>query len=436
MSLKFLRYPRPFNYESLSNYIYRLARENYCQESWIYNELKLSTFTRISDFNYEYKDNVLDLISKATQNYIEDIKNMTVHRFSFGSWPVRYGFKASLSYINIVDSNHSKFCPLCLREQYYHRIFWSLYPISVCINHNSYLYTKCSVCGKNVTCKEIIFGKCDCGFSLIESKPIYCNDAIILRSQKRIYKMFRLYDICDHINLDEVISHEFYVSIVQHLKLIMKEYKITDFFGQYKYLPDRLKTFTTQIYAEYLIESWPDNFLNLISFFNKDYFISISNSINPLYIILGLEDIIKKNNFLYNALWIYFQKNYNIHFFRNILKTSIIEGKYISVTIAAKYFQMNYRSIIKNFNIYRLNNIDYVSIEDILYVLLVFVKRGTLFNKEIGYININHYKLKSMPSLTIYDIYKLVIKGNIVVKIDPFKEGFSMIYIKESDIFC
>jgi len=441
MSLQFLQYPKPFEYESLGNYIYRLAEENYCEVAWIWNELQYPPNTRLHTLNNEYKISILDIIAKATNNCFENIYNMTVHRFSFGSWTSTFGFKSSLSFSNTVSSYHSNYCPLCLQEKQYHRIYWSLTPLVICIIHNAYLETKCSSCGQSTYSDDVILGKCSCGHVLSKTESLYCEDKNIIQNQQRISEMFGVYKDTPHMNLHKCssnnLTYDVYIEFIKHLKSIIKIYNIdiSSLLEFNSILPKDFKEAKVQFYAEYLLKNWPNNFINFLNFFNKQRYLNKSiGTLTPIYIVLGLEEVIKKYDFLITTVWDYFLKKYNAQFFYSALKSVLVNKKYAPVDIAAKCFRINSRAIIKNFRTLTINDLEYVSIEDILNLILAFIKHGDIYKQERGYININHYKLKSLPSATIYEIYNLFLKGKFQVKINPFKVGFCMIYVNESEL--
>jgi hypothetical protein len=446
MFFKFLRHPKPYELESLENYIYRLSLENCCEVSWIWSELQLVNKTRISTINYENKDNILELIAKVTNNSINDIYRMTVHRFSNGLWHKDFVFRVSSNFKNIISIEYSKFCPMCLKESNYQRIFWLLTPITICIKHNTYLINKCIFCGDYITSYDVITGMCKCGHDLLSQEPLACMETLIQKSQKKIYEMFGISinnKIIKKSNLFN-ITYDLYIAFNNYIEIIFKKYEIdkSPVFIDYQNISNEFENYKIQIFTEHLFNNWPNCFIYFIDSFNENYYFKMninikkrySDLISPIYLLLEIKKTIIKFDFLRNEVWIYFLKNYNIHFFKRILKPEIIFEKYISLDIAAKCFKISKKAIKENLNIKMFNNMEYIDIEEVLNVIKLFIKCGDIFKNELGYININSFSHKSLTNHTIFRISKLLLKEKIQIKIDIFQEGFCMVYVNENDL--
>jgi hypothetical protein len=151
-------HPKPYEDESLANYLYRLTVENKCILKWILGGRSLKKGQEYLILNTSVEDKILDSVSEYTELSKETLLKMTLNRFNY------FHNKYFIEKIS-ESSNNSKFCPVCLRENHYQRLFWQLKVVNMCVKHNTILLDKCS-CGRVSTLEAVITGKCICGSSL------------------------------------------------------------------------------------------------------------------------------------------------------------------------------------------------------------------------------------------------------------------------------
>jgi excisionase family DNA binding protein len=73
---------------------------------------------------------------------------------------------------NFVLHSRTQYCPLCLKESGYHRIFWDLLPVTVCLKHEVILQSVCPTCKRTVTVNWVLRNKCECGEDLLLVDPV------------------------------------------------------------------------------------------------------------------------------------------------------------------------------------------------------------------------------------------------------------------------
>ena len=77
----------------------------------------------------------------------------------------------------IRNYSECQYCPECIAEEPYHRLIWSLVPVSICVMHGSILQSACPICGEPVAIHAIILKTCQsCGGNL--ARPMADNNGI------------------------------------------------------------------------------------------------------------------------------------------------------------------------------------------------------------------------------------------------------------------
>jgi len=202
--VKLLRKSVPYRDESLLSYIYRLAKDNNCPVGWIVKECKLDKVYKDNYFTFDYNDREMELLASAVEMDKSTIMDMTMSKYYLHfdkNYPSGYFF------IQNNFKNGIKYCPLCLKEQNYHRLFWQFNQIKICLNHKVVLIENCPECGRWITIDTIINDKCECGFKISQTKPIICIDPLIIKNQQRMYS---IYKICDeNFEQDDTIFNGF-----------------------------------------------------------------------------------------------------------------------------------------------------------------------------------------------------------------------------------
>jgi len=193
----FLNRPHPFKGESIRSYISRLSTANYYKTpKWIENGLK--TYTKgAKKFHPDTANNQqLQLLAALSLTPWEDLYSMTLHQYADKLWNTEdlyndnngHLFVNSKSLRKNLSIFGSKYCPLCLQERRYHRVYWDLRHVTTCLEHCTILVDRCSYCGKKVTVKEILAGTHTCGRNLM-AEPAIAADHSTLHAQTYIQKL-------------------------------------------------------------------------------------------------------------------------------------------------------------------------------------------------------------------------------------------------------
>lgn len=131
MQIHLLRHPGPYENESLASFMSRMAVENSCMTRWLLNEFKLQ---RLSQFNSITYSREIESISNSVNLTSIKIEKMIMMRYSAS--------KVLIHNPSFLYYEKSKYCPLCMREKSYQRLYWQLKPILICLLHNTYIISK------------------------------------------------------------------------------------------------------------------------------------------------------------------------------------------------------------------------------------------------------------------------------------------------------
>ncbi|WP_410491274.1 TniQ family protein [Bacillus thuringiensis] len=88
----------------------------------------------------------------------------------------------------VYDLKKTKFCPQCLVENFYHRLFWDISLITICTVHKKMLIDKCDMCGRSIRLSWLMRNRCLCSnaYTHIQTKPTSIEEH--LESQEAIQR--------------------------------------------------------------------------------------------------------------------------------------------------------------------------------------------------------------------------------------------------------
>lgn len=428
----------PFQEETLGSYVHRLAIENCCKIEWIINYNIYDKNRIYEELNSCNNNEILNNITQLTDLSKKDLNEMLPTRFNYS--------KSKNIYHSFFSNNNSKFCPICLKEHNYQRIYWQIRFINICIKHNTILLEKC-ICGKDITPTHIINGKCDCGKQLAEM-PFKSNKyRLVFENQLRLYDAFNIKEEPKFKDYDYIKKENTHFGKNKFLYLVEMMDKLSNLevnsLGEYLdfycpnttyYYPKASKSFI----IEYVLNNWPYNFFNYLDMVNSKISVlhscnifkdaSIYERINPLYCILKLnnQNYIKKFK---NELMKYLIKSYS-GFFKRIFN----ENKFINLSDACKYFSFPYFQILKMFEVVIIEDIRCVDINCILNLMEEFIKKSKLLDKEDGYISLyDLYIYFQNNNFILKDEIDILLNNNIDIRIDINRNGLLMIYVPEDE---
>lgn len=188
--------------ESLSGFLYRVSKMNN------YRFLHLNYFLTLSIYNAQNNEFHLEALQKLAlvlrHNDPVDEKNGYNLQSFFGSE----------LYFKIILKNKVKYCPMCIKEKYYHRTVWCFTPIHLCIKHNVLLLDECPECGHKINMGDFTNRRCEiCSFSY--ENTVSCDvidNLIFIESQRQLIKNLWVKDgyVFPHCNFEQYFRLAFY----------------------------------------------------------------------------------------------------------------------------------------------------------------------------------------------------------------------------------
>lgn len=149
--------------ESVSSYIFRLAKAN---------RQPVSVF--LSKFEIRWADWLKNSFSSEQVKKIAGQADVNVSILEEGLYQI---LESEAYYLK----NKVKFCPDCYRESAFHRTIWGLIPVTICLQHNSFLIDICTSCHTPIKLDQLMLGvckKCMHKFNEIETVHIDKNSMI------------------------------------------------------------------------------------------------------------------------------------------------------------------------------------------------------------------------------------------------------------------
>lgn len=191
-----VRFPEPLlirtkmkPYESITSAIYRMANDNLCPTpSWVWGIVAPKN-TQICTGSLGDPDviSALAILNKCHEN---EIYFATVHSFAhmiYGS-NTKYMDKSAVK--GVVRQTTPQYCPICMSESNYHRVFWDILFVTLCTKHGIVLQDVCPSCKKQLNISEILKNRCKCGLDLLKVEPISVADIPgVVDNQKFIQSM-------------------------------------------------------------------------------------------------------------------------------------------------------------------------------------------------------------------------------------------------------
>ncbi|MTI80837.1 MAG: hypothetical protein FH758_08135 [Firmicutes bacterium] len=179
---------KPYNDESIGGFSYRVARENgYQTPRWLFGLEKGELYC---DKDIE-KDKYLSQLASCLNCQVAELKELTYS--SIGNSLLLECNDRQIG--RMLNKHNQKFCPLCLKDEYYHRYYWDINLISVCTKHKVALIKRCPECNRALTFNKIFNGKCSCGLSISDMESYIISDEFTIKVHQFIQSML-LNDNC------------------------------------------------------------------------------------------------------------------------------------------------------------------------------------------------------------------------------------------------
>lgn len=422
-----IRIPKPFEQESITDYIQRTAFvNNYENANWIYTIAGIKRNVKKGPFIEED----LILLANFFQEDAAELRKLTfLKNFPSNNPLQKYIFKYGIT-------THSKYCPQCFNQQNFHNKYWDVSFNFACYKHGLLLIGYCPNCKKALSSKLQHMNYCLCGFPLKDLPIIKIEDDhaanglliedIFERNENSnasvLYTLspiefscliiFILQQLCYEkhnkwfsISSDFNKSSEYSELIIRAFKMFQNwpysYYEFLEEFGQKKKRKDR-KT-------------------GLSTYFGRYYIQLYSQLNNPCYDFLrdGFEDYIKENFYK-----VYFSRLSNFN-------ASNGSTKYISGNEASEILKVNLDYIPKLIN------------QDKIKGHIEVVGKQTFISVE--YKSLVQYKQLKESSLKLKEVVALLginrkriielFKGSLLVGFEETTPTFNYIFFSSKSVF-
>lgn len=443
---KMLRIPSLYPYESLGSFYFRLANKNYTDVKTLNKRINCFNSKYLSYYNQIKDERILSNIGIASNLDINKIKEMTIHSFNF--WDKDY----KTFFERITYNNESRYCPQCLKEHTYHRIYWQLMPIEICLKHEIFLLDKCKKCDREITIDDIVKDQCICGTRLSQCNGRSCNDDLIIQVQKKLYKAFGIEESVLNDYSSDLLGYrnnQVIVIIVFIKWFIESNWKAFKKIGLFENdnldIQQNCLKSIGKILSNYpncfieLLDMINDNIMEFINESNLRY--NLFNLTNPLYCINLVKnypfymDFIQAINYLQffnGTLFNYYKDRYNAQFFKKRMK--MLRNSFES-TQFYNYFKYANMTIDNNI----VNYLEATNIEDIKIIsdyiseyMKYFVENGELITNKIGYISVAELVEIYKPfKITLLEVLGEIKRREINASIFPLSDGLGSIYVPE-----
>ncbi|MCM3412668.1 TniQ family protein [Metabacillus litoralis] len=188
----------PKSNESLYSIFYRVAKENH------YNHLG-SMLKHIAPDIYVTNCNYIDEghVKTSTLLKVSEMANIEVFEHSLNKYnhllvhSINFSTKNAANFQShrVYNKYNTKFCPLCIKEDYYHRLEWDISLVTMCHKHKVKLIDKCPNCHKKFLLNRFMRNECKCGFNFNQIKDYVIEEnETILKAQETIHHFLKRND--------------------------------------------------------------------------------------------------------------------------------------------------------------------------------------------------------------------------------------------------
>lgn len=439
----------PKENESLFSYLHRLALANYYDHlGSMFTELKSAAF--VENCNEIHPDLYWVAFIKEFLLKMEvDIGELVVNKFdgllvrrACGSNQRRHNHR--LYY----HRYSTKFCPDCLNEDFYHRLYWDVSYITTCTKHKKNLITKCTNCDKVIHLSRLMRNECQCGkkYTAMKTKK---TDAVTLEVQN-IFQEFLLGDRKKVLRKDNNwLSKEDYFELFYTFGMLIKGIESKKFLLSNQFRIKGEITMTGFAKKEINLDQFTFivNTLHLMTVTPTEDFTSLIDAISEMEKGLNYYKKSKLAKYKYlNNMFKHPKGSYYHQIYTEYLNNKtdeyvnrrfavpplVSETKYLPIHKAMKLINTEYNTLMNlcKYNLIKLHEtqndgkiIKLIELESILKYLQMKKDHFTL-DQATKYLGSNFYHMKELLE------QKLIIATH-----GPGVDGYDLWYIPKTEVF-
>lgn len=177
--------------ESLYSILFRTAKANYFEHLGIMFKERTS-LVYAKNCNYIKNGQIeTPLLEEMTSMLDLDIHKYTLNQFDSSLVnSMEYGSekKKELHTHRVYQKYGTKYCPICIQEEFFHKLEWDIALITTCQRHRTLLVDACPRCQKKVLLSRFMNNHCKCGFQYSDTKAELEKNPLVIQSQDAICK--------------------------------------------------------------------------------------------------------------------------------------------------------------------------------------------------------------------------------------------------------
>jgi excisionase family DNA binding protein len=264
MCMKFNFRPKIFSDESMGSYMHRLAFANRYQSTSAFEDYLSTSTSKMS--NNEFTDTSLLQIAELTDYEKTDFEKHI---------NALYGEDLGKGHM---QKNRIKYCPDCVRENYYHKTIWHLRPITACVKHQCVLIEKCGACDAYISLSSFMMESCQyCGYHFRDKQADFLQaNHLHIKSQAFIQQKL-LGNNNDHIGNLNIKDYMFLAQssfhLLEGLECVVDKTKCINAFFRKKDCTDNIISIANAFANLFwMYEDFPRNLYDVLDRFQKKHF--------------------------------------------------------------------------------------------------------------------------------------------------------------------
>ncbi|OCA92596.1 TniQ family protein [Pseudobacillus wudalianchiensis] len=223
---------QPKDKESLYSFLHRLALVNYYEHfSAMFTELRDASFAENCNEIHPHLKWV-GFVSSLLERMGIDINSLVVNQYDqllVRKTRMESSVKRRDYYRKYYHRYSTKYCPECLKEDFYHRNYWDISYVTVCTKHKASLITHCTKCKCTVLMSRLLSDKCKCGKKYTKIK-VRKPDPLTLQAQTSFqHLLFGEKKKIKRAN-SSYISGDEYLDFLFFFRRVIENLKVSSFF--------------------------------------------------------------------------------------------------------------------------------------------------------------------------------------------------------------
>jgi hypothetical protein len=246
--------PSIFIGESLTSYLYRLARANFFPDVYKLFDTFSIVYKNIVRNNYSLE--TINKISTKTKHSLSTLLSMSFYN-------LQENFEHKIKRIYMLDN--VQYCPMCINKNTYLKKVWLYKPLNICLEHNIPLVRMCWKCQKEINLAYFFEGRCPVCLSLYKKVPFNAFDnPQLLNSQRELFCIFSTEKYKSSIGS---FTFEQFLNLV-HRSCYLLDTSKTYFQDSTRESSDNLQS-NSFMNVLWMYKIFPDNFEKILNEFSK-----------------------------------------------------------------------------------------------------------------------------------------------------------------------